>query len=198
MDTSTFPSIVPNAGLTYRQTINESDKEFTGPRSVLRRGMLRSFWPLPATRSTRLLRRIPSICASTGVPSPNRRAGISRRDHIRNGYLSRAATSPQRLNSSHGPVIASGRGNLAKQRRDERHPFQLAQTSFSQPFNFGELEQNVMSATKRSFACWWPAASAQRSASSASGRASRRACAPICSSAWVRLFHAALGRARRR
>ena len=28
MDTSTFPSIVPNAGLTYRQTINESDKEF--------------------------------------------------------------------------------------------------------------------------------------------------------------------------
>ncbi len=28
MDTSTFPSIVPHAGLTYRQTINESDKEF--------------------------------------------------------------------------------------------------------------------------------------------------------------------------
>lgn len=28
MDTSTFPSIVPNAGLTYRQTINESDKQF--------------------------------------------------------------------------------------------------------------------------------------------------------------------------
>jgi 4-amino-4-deoxy-L-arabinose transferase-like glycosyltransferase len=28
MDTSTFPSIVPNAGMTYRQTINESDKEF--------------------------------------------------------------------------------------------------------------------------------------------------------------------------
>jgi hypothetical protein len=28
MDTSTFPSIVSNAGLTYRQTINESDKEF--------------------------------------------------------------------------------------------------------------------------------------------------------------------------
>jgi hypothetical protein len=28
MDTSTFPTIVPNAGLTYRQTINESDKEF--------------------------------------------------------------------------------------------------------------------------------------------------------------------------
>jgi hypothetical protein len=28
MDTSTFPSLVPNAGLTYRQTINESDKEF--------------------------------------------------------------------------------------------------------------------------------------------------------------------------
>ena len=28
MDTSTFPSIVPNAGLTYKQTINESDKEF--------------------------------------------------------------------------------------------------------------------------------------------------------------------------
>jgi hypothetical protein len=28
MNTSTFPSIVPRAGLTYRQTINESDKEF--------------------------------------------------------------------------------------------------------------------------------------------------------------------------
>jgi hypothetical protein len=28
MDTSTFPSIVPHAGLDYRQTINESDKEF--------------------------------------------------------------------------------------------------------------------------------------------------------------------------
>ncbi|WP_263354982.1 glycosyltransferase family 39 protein [Acidicapsa acidisoli] len=28
MNTSTFPTIVPNAGLTYRQTINESDKEF--------------------------------------------------------------------------------------------------------------------------------------------------------------------------
>ena len=28
MDTSTFPTIVPNAGLTYRQTVNESDKEF--------------------------------------------------------------------------------------------------------------------------------------------------------------------------
>jgi Dolichyl-phosphate-mannose-protein mannosyltransferase len=28
MDTSTFPTIVPNAGLTYRQTINESDKQF--------------------------------------------------------------------------------------------------------------------------------------------------------------------------
>jgi hypothetical protein len=28
MNTSTFPSVVPNAGLTYRQTINESDKEF--------------------------------------------------------------------------------------------------------------------------------------------------------------------------
>jgi hypothetical protein len=28
MDTSIFPSLVPNAGLTYRQTINESDKEF--------------------------------------------------------------------------------------------------------------------------------------------------------------------------
>jgi hypothetical protein len=28
MDTSTFPSIVPNAGLTYHQTINESDKQF--------------------------------------------------------------------------------------------------------------------------------------------------------------------------
>ena len=28
MDTSLFPSIVPHAGLTYRQTINESDKEF--------------------------------------------------------------------------------------------------------------------------------------------------------------------------
>jgi Dolichyl-phosphate-mannose-protein mannosyltransferase len=28
MDTSTFPSIVPNAGMTYSQTINESDKEF--------------------------------------------------------------------------------------------------------------------------------------------------------------------------
>jgi hypothetical protein len=28
MNTSTFPSVVPKAGLTYRQTINESDKEF--------------------------------------------------------------------------------------------------------------------------------------------------------------------------
>ena len=28
MDTSMFPSIVPHAGMTYRQTINESDKEF--------------------------------------------------------------------------------------------------------------------------------------------------------------------------
>jgi hypothetical protein len=28
MNTSTFPSVVPHAGLTYRQTINESDKEF--------------------------------------------------------------------------------------------------------------------------------------------------------------------------
>jgi hypothetical protein len=28
MDTSTFPSVVPLSGLTYRQTINESDKEF--------------------------------------------------------------------------------------------------------------------------------------------------------------------------
>jgi hypothetical protein len=28
MDTSTYPSIIPHAGLTYRQTINESDKEF--------------------------------------------------------------------------------------------------------------------------------------------------------------------------
>ena len=28
MNTSTFPSIVPRVGLTYRQTINESDKEF--------------------------------------------------------------------------------------------------------------------------------------------------------------------------
>ena len=28
MNTSTFPSVVPQAGLTYRQTINESDKEF--------------------------------------------------------------------------------------------------------------------------------------------------------------------------
>jgi len=28
MDTSSFPSVVPHAGLTYRQTINESDKEF--------------------------------------------------------------------------------------------------------------------------------------------------------------------------
>jgi hypothetical protein len=28
MDTSSFPSIVPHAGLTYAQTINESDKEF--------------------------------------------------------------------------------------------------------------------------------------------------------------------------
>ena len=28
MDTSPFPSIVPHAGLTYRQTLNESDKEF--------------------------------------------------------------------------------------------------------------------------------------------------------------------------
>jgi hypothetical protein len=28
MDTSTFPSLVPHAGLTYRQTINESDKEW--------------------------------------------------------------------------------------------------------------------------------------------------------------------------
>jgi len=28
MNTSMFPSVVPNAGLTYRQTINESDKEF--------------------------------------------------------------------------------------------------------------------------------------------------------------------------
>jgi 4-amino-4-deoxy-L-arabinose transferase-like glycosyltransferase len=28
MNTSTYPSVVPNAGLTYRQTINESDKEF--------------------------------------------------------------------------------------------------------------------------------------------------------------------------
>jgi hypothetical protein len=28
MDTSTYPSLVPHAGLTYRQTINESDKEF--------------------------------------------------------------------------------------------------------------------------------------------------------------------------
>jgi hypothetical protein len=28
MDTSTFPSLVPHAGLTYRQTLNESDKEF--------------------------------------------------------------------------------------------------------------------------------------------------------------------------
>jgi len=28
MDTSTFPTIVPNAGMTYRGTINESDKEF--------------------------------------------------------------------------------------------------------------------------------------------------------------------------
>jgi hypothetical protein len=28
MNTSVFPSIIPQAGLTYRQTINESDKEF--------------------------------------------------------------------------------------------------------------------------------------------------------------------------
>jgi hypothetical protein len=28
MDTSSFPTIVPHAGLTYRQTINESDKQF--------------------------------------------------------------------------------------------------------------------------------------------------------------------------
>ncbi len=28
MDTSNYPSLVPHAGLTYRQTINESDKEF--------------------------------------------------------------------------------------------------------------------------------------------------------------------------
>jgi len=28
MDTSTFPSLVPHSGLTYRQTLNESDKEF--------------------------------------------------------------------------------------------------------------------------------------------------------------------------
>jgi hypothetical protein len=28
MDTSTFPSLIPHSGLTYRQTLNESDKEF--------------------------------------------------------------------------------------------------------------------------------------------------------------------------
>jgi len=28
MNTSMYPSIVPNAGMTYRQTINESDKQF--------------------------------------------------------------------------------------------------------------------------------------------------------------------------
>jgi hypothetical protein len=28
MDTSTYPSIIPHAGLTYSQTLNESDKEF--------------------------------------------------------------------------------------------------------------------------------------------------------------------------
>ena len=28
MDTSTFPSVIPHAGLTYSQTINESDKQF--------------------------------------------------------------------------------------------------------------------------------------------------------------------------
>ena len=28
MDTSSFPSLVPHAGMTYRQTINESDKQF--------------------------------------------------------------------------------------------------------------------------------------------------------------------------
>ena len=28
MDTSTFPSVIPHAGMTYRQTVNESDKQF--------------------------------------------------------------------------------------------------------------------------------------------------------------------------
>jgi len=28
MNTSMYPSFIPNAGLTYRQTINESDKQF--------------------------------------------------------------------------------------------------------------------------------------------------------------------------
>ena len=28
MDTSMYPSLVPHSGLTYRETINESDKEF--------------------------------------------------------------------------------------------------------------------------------------------------------------------------
>ena len=28
MDSSTFPSIIPHAGMTYRQTVNESDKQF--------------------------------------------------------------------------------------------------------------------------------------------------------------------------
>ena len=124
MDTSTFPSIVPNAGLTYRQTINESDKEFYWAALAIPRGTLRSCWRSAGDEIDKAVKAHPQhLRGLSQLSFAIQRLGSTGRDHIRYGYLS----LPRNCHPSQQPYQAGdsiGQGHHRRAGEYDRHESQ--------------------------------------------------------------------------
>jgi putative Mg2+ transporter-C (MgtC) family protein len=154
MNTSMYPSFIPNAGLTYRQTINESDKQF--------------YWAAldsPAAHASIVL-AFAGDDIDKAVQAHPEHLRVYQRFHSPNqGWDQADATlyvtdtfpgvdNHSALNSRPRPVIASGRGSKAKScsrhgrdgrnRHDRNHPCQFGSVLLPAR-NLGDLEQQVVS-----------------------------------------------------